>query len=639
MGLRAPRRRGRVEAGVRSGRGRRRPCETAVFRVIGAAGRWRWVEGVLTSCPDAPDVGGIVCNLRDVTARIKAENAIRESEARYRAIADTAQEGIWTLDPVGRTLNANKRLVTILGVTLNEIYSRTALDLLGVSDGAALVHQSGQGPQEYDLAYRHPDGGARVLRVSVSPLRDDTGQTGSLAMLADVTEARRAQQELAHRALRDELTGLANRTLLADRLEQAVARGFRGGRPVAVLFAGLDQFRLVNDSCGHAVGDALLIAVAQRLAAEIRAQDTVARFAGDEFVVVCEDTSESHAVELADRLLAALAEPFDIGGRRIRVQISVGVAVAPQHSGPELLRFAEAAMNDAKAHGGGRVQAFDMALAEDVRERLALSNELHDALSSDHLRMFYQPVVSLADGRIGGLEALARWSHPVWGAISPARFVPVAEMTGLAVPLDRWALDRVCRDSDELRRALLQGLRVAVNVSAAHVGAPGFESAVLDTLSGGRLAPGELTLEITESAMMANLAKAEEVLRRLRALGVEAAIDDFGTGYSSLRYLGRLPAGVVKIDRSFVEGITEDADALAIASSIIQLAHRLRLTTVAEGVETPQQLNLLRRLGCAAAQGYLFSPAVPPEDLITLVRKLPGYRFPVEPGTSPARAG
>jgi diguanylate cyclase (GGDEF)-like protein/PAS domain S-box-containing protein len=607
--------------------------DTTRFRVLDSTGDWRWVEDIITNCLDDPDIGGIISNLRDVSSRVEAEQALRESEARYRAIAETAQEGIWAADSTGRTLYANDKLAAILGVPLVEVYRQPPPDLLGPANStwiaARLRDRAERGTEEYELSYPHSDGRERVLRFSTSPLRDDTGQAGSLAMIADVTGARRAERELQRRALRDELTGLANRALLNDRLERALARSARAEYPVAVVVADLDQFKLINDSWGHDAGDQILVRVAERLVAAVRAEDTVARFGGDSFVVVCEDTDEERACEVADRLMAALAEPFDLDGQRLHLRATIGIAISPPHSAPDLVRFAEAAMYNAKARGRNRVQVFDTALAEESTDRLALSNDLRDALARDELALHYQPVMDLTTGRVLGVEALARWHHPSRGPVSPAKFVPVAEATGLAAALDRWALDRVRRDAAELRRALPR-LHVAVNISATHLSDPDLEEAVLSALGTGHLSADELILEVTESAMMDNIDQARAVLERLKAHGVQSAIDDFGTGYSSLSYLSRLPVSTVKIDLSFIEHITEDTDALAITSSVIRLARTMGLTTIAEGVETAGQLAILRQLGCTGAQGFLFSPAVAPDALAEVVERLDNPHVDVE---------
>jgi diguanylate cyclase (GGDEF)-like protein/PAS domain S-box-containing protein len=608
--------------------------ETAEFRLIDAFGRWHWVEQVYTNCLGDADIEGVVCNARVVTARVLAEQALRQSEARYRSIAATAQEGIWAAEPSGRTLFANRKLAEILGLSLETIYARPVPALLATHDSTLIegtfLNRGDRGPEEYEMSYPHPDGTTRVLRLSVSALRDGDAAVGTLAMMADVTEARRVEAELRHRALYDDLTGLANRSLLTDRLEQALGRLARGATgSIAVLLADLDQFKLVNDAWGHTVGDLLLVSVGSRLMGAVKPGDSLGRFGGDEFVVVCDDTDEQQARELAAQLLAALAAPFDLGGQRVYVGASIGIAVAPPQPASELFRFADAAMYDAKTAGRGRTRVFDAALANESADRLELSNDLREALGRDELVLHYQPIVELATGRLLGLEALARWQHPTRGAVSPARFVAVAELSGLADTLDMWAIERACRDYALLRDAFGGEPRIAVNISAGHLAHPDLESMVLSCAAEYGVSEGGLSLEITESVLMDDPVRAGALLARLRERGVETSIDDFGTGYSSLAYLGRLPVTAIKIDRAFIAPITEDVDALAITASMIDLARTMHMTAVAEGVETAAQASLLQQLGCRAAQGYLWSPALPPNELIATMGALTEGRFEV----------
>ncbi|HEX8347075.1 MAG TPA: EAL domain-containing protein [Actinoplanes sp.] len=607
--------------------------EVVTFRVADGAGQWCWVEAVFTNHLNDPQIAGVVCNRRDVTARMNAERALRDAEARYRIIAETAQEGVWTVDTNGRTRFANGKLADILGVSSDTVYAGSASEILSPHDPTfveqRLSYQQERGIEQYELTYPHPDGQPRILRLSVNPLHGEAGQTGLLMMITDVTAARRAEAELRRRVLFDELTGLANRDLLLDRLEYTLARTGRRPATIAVLFADLDQFKLVNDSWGHGTGDRLLIQVARRLADAVRSSDTVGRFGGDEFVVICEDITEERAREVAGRLLDALAEPFEVDGQRVYVRASIGIALSPPGNAPELLRFAEAAMYEAKVRGRSRVQVFDVGLAERASERLELSNDLRDALARDELHLLYQPVVDLTTGRLLGVEALARWNHPRRGPVSPATFVDVAETTGLSTMLDRWVLRRVGRDALRLAPAMPSGMRIAVNISARHLADDDLEEAVLTTARSGPLVGGRLVLEITESAVMDSPERARLMLERLRDRNVETAIDDFGTGYSSLGYLRRLPVSILKIDRCFVQNIADDPDALAIAASIVEMARAVRLTTIAEGVETSEQLIVLRRLGCAAGQGFLWSPAVSPEALVQLMGRLPDGRFAV----------
>jgi diguanylate cyclase (GGDEF)-like protein/PAS domain S-box-containing protein len=553
----------------------------------------------------------------------------------FRAVVDTAQEGVWTADPVGNTVYANQTLADILGIPLPDILASSVPEILGAADGGAFLtdklrHRQARGAERYELLYAHPDGGERVLRLSVTPLRGESGATGSLAMITNITDERRSEQELQRRALYDELTGLPNRNLLNDRLRSAVTRSARASNSsVAVLFVDIDQFKMINESWGYEAGDRVLVAVANRLSAAVRASDTVARLGGDEFVVLREDATVADGEELGGRMLRALADPLDLAGRRSYVTASVGVAVSPHSSAEDLLRFADSAMYEAKAHGKGKLRVFDLSLASQGDGQLDLGTDLHDALTNGGLELYYQPLVELATGRILGVEALARWDHPTRGPVAPLQFVALAETMGLASGLDKWALERACRDLGRLREATNPELHVSVNLSASHLGDVDLEESVLSTLQSHGLECSAIELEITESAIMQDPEYSRGLLQRLRDRGVSIAIDDFGTGYSSLGYLNRLPAMTVKIDRSFVHNITDDPDSLAIVASIIDLCRAMRLATVAEGIETVEQLTLLHRLGCSAGQGFLWSPALPLEGLEQLMRQLPKRRFDV----------
>jgi predicted signal transduction protein with EAL and GGDEF domain len=379
------------------------------------------------------------------------------------------------------------------------------------------------------------------------------------------------------------------------------------------------------------VGDQLLVSVAARLLSALRPGDSIARFAGDAFVVVCEETNEQEAHELAAQLLAALAAPFDLDDQRVYIGASIGIALSPPQPASDLLRFAGAAMHDAKARGRGRAHVFDAALAEESRDRLELSNDLREAMSRDQLALHYQPVVELATGRMLAVEALARWHHPTRGDVPAAHLVHVAEVTGLAASLDKWAVERACRDFSQLIPAFGGHPRIAVNISAGHLADSDFEGSVLSAVAAHGLGDGGLALEITESVLMQDPVLAGAILRRLRDRGVDSFIDDFGTGYSSLAYLSRLPVTTVKIDRTFIERMPRDSEALAIVASMVDLARTMQMTTIAEGVETVEQAGLLHALGCTAAQGFLWSPAVLPSELIDVVKGLEDGRFDVPP--------
>ena len=599
-----------VQGQVRSG--------ATTLRVLHADGSWRWVEMTVSNLVDTA-VGGIVANLKDITERVAAETALRASEARYRTLIDTAQEGIWAAGLDGRTLYANARAAELLGVPLQEVLDRPLGALLDRDTAteflSRLATRAERGAERYEIPFAHPDGTSRTYSIAASPLlREDGSVEGALAMIADVTAARQAQEELRHAALHDALTGLANRTLLQDRLAHALQRQTVG---TAVLFLDLDQFKLVNDSRGHDAGDQLLVQVAERLRSALRPEDTVARFGGDEFVVVCEDTDEAQARQVADDLMGCLEEPLLVDGDEVHINASIGVAVTPTGSAGDLLRFADTAMYAAKGAGRGRVHVYDRRLSEEVEQRHVLVAQLRAALHDGGLDMHYQPVVDLGTGRVVGVEALARWTSPDLGPVPPSRFVAVADSAGLSPELDRWALGRALRDAAALRAdgRLPADAHVAVNLSARNLADPALVDLVVEAAAASGTPASLVALEITESAVMGDAERSVETLRTLRNRGFQVLVDDFGTGYSSLAYLRDLPITGLKVDRSFVQGIADDADALAIVASVVDLAHAVAVRVVAEGVETEQQAALLREMGCEAAQGWLWSAAVPAAEL------------------------
>jgi len=610
---------------------------TMTYRSLDRSGDWRWVEQVATNRLADPDIGGLVVNLRDVHERVRAERSLVASEARYRLIAETAQEGIWTTDGDGRTLFANRRMAELLGRPLSDLYRYRSYELAGQATGAAIQermrHRHRTGAEQYEIVHDRPDGRRVVLRASASPLIGDDGKPiGSLAMVSDITEGRRAEDKLRRQALHDLLTGLPNRGLLLDRLQDELDRRQRNGSPVAVLLVDLDQFKLVNDSLGHAAGDALLIVLGQRLCAQVRAGDTVGRLGGDEFLVLCPGLDEAQAHALATRLLTDMSAPVEVAGRTITVSASIGLVVTPvvdvvtpAAAAETLVAQADAAMYEAKARGRARTAVFDAVLAERAGRELELSNDLRRALAADELSLHYQPVVDLATNRVLGVEALSRWNHPQQGFIAPTEFISVAEQSGLIATLDHWVIRRACRDASAMRKsgALPVDAYVGVNLSARNVGDDTLEAVVRRAAEDAGLPLEVLVLEVTESGMMNDPEKARIQLESLRAMGARIAIDDFGTGYSSLAYLRRFPVSTLKIDRSFVANISNDPDNLAIVAAIIEMARALGLVTVAEGIETPAELASLTELGCQAGQGYLWSPAVPPEGLGAVLDHLP----------------
>ncbi len=618
---------------------RRNATVSMRYRRLGIDGSWRWVEHLITNCLDDPDIRGLVVNLREITEQVQAEKALRSSEARYRLIAETAQEGIITIDLDGRTLFANQKMADLLGLPLPDLYTKSPFDLAPVELHGEIAWRCNdtlsRGAETFEMPYFHGDGSERLLRISASPLIDDGEHVGSLAMISDVTEARAAERDLQYRAFHDALTGLANRSLLLHRLRDALEPAPSSPpRSVALLLADIDQFKLVNDSLGHASGDDLLIEVARRWSASLRPQDTVARIGGDEFVVLCDGANESEARAVAERLRQALVEPIVLGGRPVAVSASIGIAIASTdrvENAVTLLGHADAAMYEAKGQGRGRTAVFTPRLIDRAQGRLRLFNDLKLAIDRDELQLRFQPVVELMTGRLLGVEALCRWTHPERGVVAPDEFVQAAEESGLIEALDRWVLRRACREAAAMRAAgvLPPGAYVAVNGSAGHLAQAGFEIAVREALADSGLPAQALVLEVTESAVMRDPDAAQVVLERLRDLGVAVAVDDFGTGYSSLAYLRRFPVATLKIDRSFIQGITASADDRAIVTAVIDLANALDVSTIAEGIETRAELELLQKLGCHAGQGFLWSPAVSPQGLADVLSGLRDGRFRV----------
>jgi diguanylate cyclase (GGDEF)-like protein len=445
-----------------------------------------------------------------------------------------------------------------------------------------------------------------------------------LLSFADITDLREAERDARHRADHDALTGLANRARLRRWLDEALAAAREARRDAAVLFFDLDRFKVINDSLGHRAGDALLVAAAQRLQGELRGADVLARFGGDEFVVVAADVEgEAGAAALADRLLGVLGAPFVLDGAEHVVRASAGIALAPGGEGEaeDLLRGADLAMYRAKEEGRGRHALFDKAMLERAVAQLSLEGQLRHAVARRELELHYQPICALPGRGLAAVEALVRWRHAERGLVPPAEFIPIAEQSGLIVEIGDWVLGEACRQLAEWRRdAPGPPPMVSVNVSARQLDDPGFPSRVRACLDEHALEPRMLALEVTETLLMARPDRAGMCLDALRALGVRLILDDFGTGYSSLSRLSRLPLDTFKVDRSFVAALHEPAER-AIVQMIFSMASALGLRVVAEGVETEDQLALLEELGCRLAQGYLLGRPVPPAELAVLLAR------------------
>jgi diguanylate cyclase (GGDEF)-like protein len=481
-----------------------------------------------------------------------------------------------------------------------------------------IIFITSYGPSETDVAggyslgavdYLFPPMVPEIVRSKVSVFVDLYGKTEEVRQQA--AHLRRAQEELTHLALHDALTGLPNRTLFVDRLQHALLRRESGASSVAVLFLDLDRFKVVNDSLGHAAGDRVLVCLADRLREALRPSDTVARFGGDEFIILCEGvTGEREVTCIAERVAAALCVPFDLDGAHVVLTVSTGIAISTgaQDRPETLIRNADAAMYRAKERGGARWLLFDDAIHRRAVERLEMEGALREAVERGDFRLRYHPLVDVDSGRVTGFEALVRWHHPTKGIIAPAHFIGLAEQTGLIVPLGAWVLTEACRQSHAWRAASLGGsrLKMCVNVSARQLAKAELAEQVAGILADTATDPDDICLEITESALIEDPATTSQSLRLLRSLGVRLSIDDYGTGYTSLANLKAFPIDTIKIDRAFIEGLSRDRDDAAIVMAIIRLAHALDLTCVAEGVESEEQLELLRTLGCDAVQGFLF---------------------------------
>ncbi len=441
--------------------------------------------------------------------------------------------------------------------------------------------------------------------------------------LALVVERARASAELAEsanqRALHDGLTGLPNRALLHDRLQHALALAARRGSSVAVLALDIDRFKAVNDGYGHQAGDELLVAAARRLGEALRPDDTVARIGSDGFAMLCEDVSElSEARAFGERVSGVFGRAFRLGGVDVVVSASVGAALAVDGDQADaLLRNAEVAMEQARQRGPGNWAVYDASMRADEHERLALEQDLRLALREGQLRLHYQPIVDLTNGAVSGVEALVRWEHPERGLLPPYQFIAAAEESGLIVPVGRWVLQEACRQGSAWQRTGggHERLRVSVNVSARQFQQPQWAEEVAEALMSTGFAPEHLVLEITESVLMEDTATTSQRLGELRDLGVRIAIDDFGTGYSSLGYLRQFPIDILKVDKSFIDGVADGPHESALARAVIKLAATLNLDAVAEGVSTRKQLASLRRLRCRFAQGYYFARPQPPHAL------------------------
>lgn len=590
----------------------------------------------------SPDGILITAAIRDISVRKQAAEALFAEKEHAEVTLASIGDAVLSTDVAGKVTFFNAAAEIMTGWTWQEAFGESGADVLQLLDATTREPSA----NEMTLAIgqdrtvqlpvncilvRH-DGVEIWVEGSVSPIHDREARiVGAVFILRNVSAAHTRSPAMAHSAQHDFLTGLPNRLLLSDRIGLAVALAPRHMNKVAVLFLDLDNFKYINDSLGHPIGDLLLKSVAKRLIACVRDSDTVSRQGGDEFVVLLSNAAEGvDASIVAKRILKALAQPHSIDNHDLHATASIGVSVFPDdgQDAETLIKNAEAAMYHAKENGRQSFQFFKTELNVRVVERLSIEEGLRRALEREEFALHYQPIVDLKSGEISGAEALLRWTHPSRGAISPEQFIPVAEECGLIVPIGAWVLRQACLQALAWADAGLPALNtLAVNVSALQFREAHFLEGLFATISETGMDPGALGLELTESLLMTHTDRASAILRALRDSGVRVAIDDFGTGYCGLAYLRTFPLDALKIDRSFVHSISASSEESAIVSAVIVMAHALNLRVIAEGVETAEALGFLRSHDCDAVQGYYISPPVPAEEFAALLRNgIPAWR-------------
>jgi diguanylate cyclase (GGDEF)-like protein/PAS domain S-box-containing protein len=555
---------------------------------------------------------------------------LREREELYRLTFNQAAVGIAHVGADCRPLRVNRKYCSITGYAETELQRMTTVELTHPDDRAqdeALMQRLRAGEiAEYsrEKRYLHRDGHAVWISITVSALLDAAGDRRYITVVEDISRRKGAEEKLLRLANHDALTGLPNRLLLEDRLGHAIAHAHRTGTLVAVMFVDLDRFKNVNDSLGHDAGDEVIVEIGRRIARNLRETDTAARQGGDEFVVVLGDLAhQDDACTVARKILDTLCQPMLLRGQEIFPTGSIGIGLYPRDGtdAQSLLKNADTAMYRAKNDGGNTYQFYADGMGMHALDSLRLEGALRRALERDEFLLYYQPQVDIATGAIVGVEALLRWKPRIGPMVPPGDFIPIAEQTGLIVPIGDWVLATACAQQKAWREAGLPPLVVSVNLSARQFQHQDLVELVARLVRDTGCDPSCLALEITETAVMEKPQAAVAIFRQLKEMGVQLAIDDFGTGYSSLAYLKRFPIDSQKLDRSFVNDITRDADDAAIVHSLIALAHSMKLKVVAEGVEDARQLQFLREHGCDQMQGYYVSRPVPAVEIEALLRQ------------------
>jgi len=595
------------------------------YRIVRADGDVRWVwergVGIYNAAGTLDALEGYV---QDVTARKEADQALLEAERRYRSIFENAIEGVFQSTPDGGYIAVNPALARIYGyksaddliVSLRDIKHQLYVEPERRTEFMRMMAEFGSVSNFESRVYRR-DGEIIWISENARAVRDEAGTLMFYEGTVEaITERKLYEAEIRHQATHDALTGLPNRTMLHNHLQRAIQSTRQKGTLTAVVFVDLDQFKFINDSLGHQVGDELLKTVAQRLVSCVRETDMVARQGGDEFVLVLQNQpDENRITEVLQRILSAVARPWVVGDREFHVTCSIGVSRCPTDGRDveTLLKNADSAMYKAKELGRNNFQYFAGWMDAQVSNRLEMLVSLRRALDRDEFKLYYQPKISLANGRIIGAEALIRWITPDQGMVPPDRFIPFAEEAGLIVPIGEWVLRTACAQNKAWQDAGLAPIPEAVNLSPRQLdqNLPEF---VRQVLAESCLAAAWLELEITENVVMKDAEKTVATLNALKRLGLQVSVDDFGTGYSSLSYLRRFPVDALKIDKSFVRDIARDTDSAAIVKAVISLGHILNLRVIAEGVEDQEQYNFLLENGCDEVQGYLLGKPMPAED-------------------------
>jgi diguanylate cyclase (GGDEF)-like protein/PAS domain S-box-containing protein len=555
-------------------------------------------------------------------AGLAREVAEERSETRFETLIDNASDAILVVSRMGIVQYHTPSSERVLGGDSSAFDGRRLADRLERNDAdqLELLLTGITGSTTVEWHVHHGAGEWRDLEVIAADMRGVAGVDGLVLTMRDITDRKHLDAELRRQALHDSLTSLPNRALFLDRVGHALSRGQRDGHSVGVLVMDLDDFKLANDSFGHAGGDELLIAVAARLTTMIRPGDTVARFGGDEFALLVEDVDVASKIDqVADRVQESFQEPLCVGDDHVLVRMSIGIAVggSDTHNPDDLLRDADAAMYVAKRSGKARHVLFEPAMHEEAQRRLAIAAELRGAIDRNELAVFYQAIVDVESGLTRGAEALVRWHHPDRGLLQPVEFIPISETNGVIIPLGQWVLGEACSQVQRWKQAGLvdTAFYITVNVSARHLQDREVVAHVVAALERSQLAPAALVLEVTETALLEDLDGTRSTLAALKKLGIRLAVDDFGTGYASLSYLSAFPFDIIKIDKSFIDQLALTSAGEAMVRAVVELARTLGLTAVAEGVEQPEQAEALEHIGCRLAQGFLFSRPLPACDM------------------------